>query len=172
MEANPYAAPTASVDDVQSTAAWDLESRKAGRGKRLGAVILDGLINVFWIGPFMWAVAMTAQVNHGVKPAAPMVGLYVLGFAVLIGVIVVNCVLLHRHGQTIGKRTLDIAIVRKDGSRAGLARIIFLRGLLISLLSRIPVIGPLLFLVDSLLIFGPERRCLHDLIADTIVIDV
>jgi uncharacterized RDD family membrane protein YckC len=172
MEANPYAAPTAAVEDVRSFSAGDLESRKAGRGQRLGAVILDGLINAFWAGPLIWAFMMSSSVNRGLKPAAPMVGLLLLGFAVLIGVLVINCVLLHRHGQTIGKRTLDIAIVRTDGSRVGLLRVIFLRGLPVSLLSRIPVIGPLVWLVDSLLIFGSERRCLHDLIADTIVIDV
>ncbi len=37
METNPYAAPAAMVDDVQGHVEGDLESRKAGRGKRLGA---------------------------------------------------------------------------------------------------------------------------------------
>jgi uncharacterized RDD family membrane protein YckC len=36
----------------------------------------------------------------------------------------------------------------------------------------IPVVGRLINLVDPLLIFGKERRCLHDLIADTIVVDI
>jgi uncharacterized RDD family membrane protein YckC len=41
-----------------------------------------------------------------------------------------------------------------------------------SLLSGIPYAGGLITLVDLLLIFGKERRCLHDLMADTIVVDV
>ena len=171
MEANPYAAPAAVVDDVARFSAGDMESRKAWRGKRLGAVILDGLINAFWAGPFVWAGKMASNVNHGLKPAAPMIGLLILGLVVLVVVLVVNCVLLHRYGQTIGKRTLDIAIVRTDGSRVGLLRVLFVRTLPIGLLSRVPVVGPLLWLVDSLMIFGSERRCLHDLIADTIVVD-
>jgi len=37
-------------------------------------------------------------------------------------------------------------------------------------LGLIPVIGYIFGLVDSLLIFGEPRQCLHDKFADTIVI--
>jgi uncharacterized RDD family membrane protein YckC len=172
MESNPYAAPAAVVDDVRGHAAKDMESRKAGRGRRLGAAVLDGLVNVVWLAPFFWGAMMGVGVKQGLKPAAPMVGLLLLGVALLVAMIVVNCLLIHRYGQTIGKRTLDIAIVRTDGERLGLARYIFLRVLPVGLLGVIPLVGKLAGLVDVLLIFGAERRCLHDLIADTIVIDV
>ena len=171
MEANPYAAPAAVVDDVAAWDAHDLENRKAGRGKRLGAALLDGLINLIWAAPIFWGATMATDVNKGFKPAAPMVGVLLLGLVLLIGVFVVNCVMLHRHGQTLGKRALDIAIVRTDGNRMGLTRYIFVRVLPISLLGMIPYLGGLITLVDLLMIFGKERRCLHDLIADTIVVD-
>ena len=61
--------------------------------------------------------------------------------------------------------------MRTDGSRIGLARYIFLRVVPVVLISMIPFIGNLINLVDPLLIFGKERRCLHDLIADTIVVN-
>jgi hypothetical protein len=35
----------------------------------------------------------------------------------------------------------------------------------------IPFVGKAVNLIDPLLIFGKEKRCLHDLIADTIVVD-
>src|SRR6185312_14060663 len=140
MEANPYAAPEATVDDVRAWDAQGLEERKASRGKRLAAALLDGVIN--------------------------------LVCALLVAIFVVNCVMLHRSGQTIGKRMLDIAIVRTDGSRMGLLRYLFIRVLPVALLGVIPYIGRLATLIDPLLIFGNERRCLHDLIADTIVVDV
>jgi uncharacterized RDD family membrane protein YckC len=169
---NPYAAPAAVVDDVAAWDAYDLENRKAERGRRLGAALLDGLINLIWVLPVVWGATMALDVRHGLKPAAPMVGVIVLGLALLIGIFVVNCMMIHRRGQTIGKRALDIAIVRTDGSRVGLARYIFLRGMPVVLISMIPVVGKLINLVDPLLIFGKERRCLHDLIADTIVVNV
>ena len=172
METNPYAAPEATVDDLRAWDAQGLEERKAGRGKRLGAALLDGVINLVWALPVGWGAMMAVDVNRGIKPAAPMVGLMLLGFALLVAIFVVNCVMLHRSGQTIGKRTLDIAIVRTDGSRMGLLRYLFIRVLPVGLLGAIPYIGWVVSLVDPLLIFGNERRCLHDLIADTIVVDV
>lgn len=172
MEANPYAAPAAVVDDVAAWDADDLESRKSGRGKRLGAALLDGLVNLIWLLPIIWGATMAVGVRQGLKPAAPMVGVMLLGLALLIGIFVVNCIMIHRSGQTIGKRALDIAIVRTDGNRVGLARYIFLRVVPVILISLIPFVGRLINLVDPLLIFGKERRCLHDLIADTIVVDV
>jgi len=172
MENNPYAAPAAVVDDAAAWDAYDLENRKSGRGKRLGAALLDGLVNVIWLAPIIWGATMVVDVRHGVKPAAPMVGIMLLGLALLIGVLVVNCIMIHRSGQTIGKRALDIAIVRTDGSRVSLPRYIFLRVVPIGLIGAIPVVGRLINLVDPLLIFGKERRCLHDLLADTIVVDV
>ncbi|GGY26155.1 RDD family protein [Rhodanobacter panaciterrae] len=172
MESNPYAAPAAVVDDVAAWDAYDLENRKAGRGKRLGAALLDGLVNLIWLLPIIWGVTMALDVRRGLKPAAPMVGVVLLGLILLIGIFVVNCIMIHRSGQTIGKRALDIAIVRTDGNRVGLGRYIFLRVVPITLIGMIPVVGKLCTLADVLLIFGKERRCVHDLLADTIVVDV
>ncbi|MGB3838577.1 MAG: RDD family protein [Rhodanobacter sp.] len=171
MEANPYAAPEATVDDVRAWDAQGLEERKASRGKRLAAALLDGVINLVWALPVLWGAMMAVGVGEGIKPAAPMIGVLLLGFALLVAIFVVNCVMLHRSGQTIGKRMLDIAIVRTDGSRMGLLRYLFIRVLPVALLGVIPYIGRLATLIDPLLIFGNERRCLHDLIADTIVVD-
>ncbi|MEO6801047.1 MAG: RDD family protein [Rhodanobacter sp.] len=172
METNPYAAPAAVVDDVQGRFDGDLESRKAGRGKRLGAALLDGVINVVWLIPVVLGATMAVGVRQGTKSAGLMIAVFLLGLILLAAMVVINCVMIHRSGQTIGKRTLDIAMVRSNGDHMGLVRYIFLRFLPVSLLGVIPLVGRFAGLVDVLLIFGTERRCLHDLIADTIVIDV
>ena len=172
METNPYAAPAAVVDDMPPLVDGDLESRKASRGRRLGAALLDGVINVVWVAPIILGIMMAGGVRAGIKSAGPMAALMVLGLILLLAMIVINCVLVHRVGQTIGKRMLNIAMVRSSGDRMGLARYIFLRLLPISLLGAIPWVGQFAGLVDVLLIFGAQRRCLHDLIADTIVIDI
>ena len=93
------------------------------------------------------------------------VGLAWIGFAIY------QLVMLYRHGQTLGKKILGIKIVRSDGSRAGLRRIVLLRYLVPGIIGAIPYVGFIFSLIDPLFIFGDEKRCVHDLMADTIVVD-
>ena len=74
------------------------------------------------------------------------------------------------NGQTIAKRMVGIKVVRKDGSRASFARIFWLRNVVNSIPNLIPFVSDVYVLVDSVLIFGATRQCLHDRIADTIVV--
>jgi uncharacterized RDD family membrane protein YckC len=86
---------------------------------------------------------------------------------------------LWRRGQTLGKRLLGIAIVpaRSTGGAgwssdpAPLWKLICLRAPFFPLLFL--VIVPwvaLLPLIDQLLIFGRQRRCLHDYLSGTVVV--
>ena len=70
------------------------------------------------------------------------------------------------NGRSIAKKILTIKVVRSDGSPASLGRLIWLRNVVNWLISIIPLYG----LIDSLFIFGESRQCLHDKIADTIVV--
>jgi uncharacterized RDD family membrane protein YckC len=170
---NPYAAPTARVVDVVESGDLIL----ADRGTRLGAAILDTLVGV---GPIavvgiVAAIMLPASQRAGVDKSTVVIGIIaILVFAILIAVLIVNMVLLHRYGQTIAKRWLNIKIVRTDGSRCGLTRVIFARWLPVAVLNwifgLIPIVGVFLNLVDPLMIFRNDYRCLHDLIADTIVV--
>lgn len=167
---NPYAAPAARVQDIVE----DGDHELADRGTRLGAAILDGLvaggpIALVAIGA---AIALPAYQQSRASDAnyavVGVLGLVVL--AVLLGVMAVNLIWLHRYGQTIAKRWLNIKIVRTDGSRCSLLRIIFARIVPISVLRMIPLIGWMFTLGDALLIFREDHRCLHDHFADTIVV--
>jgi uncharacterized RDD family membrane protein YckC len=71
-----------------------------------------------------------------------------------------------RNGQTIAKKFLGIKVVRSDGSPASLGRIFWLRNVVNALIGIVPLYG----LIDHLFIFGESRQCLHDKIADTMVI--
>lgn len=94
-------------------------------------------------------------------------GLRILGallFAALIGV---QCWLLARDGQTIGKRLSKTRIVRAaTDENGGFFTNVFLRALVASL----PNIIPLYWAVDVLFIFRQDRRCVHDWIAGTKVV--
>ena len=91
----------------------------------------------------------------------------VVGFILFL---LIHGYLIATRGQTVGKALLKIRIVRSDGSPASFGRIVGLRYLPTSVLASIPVIGTIYGLLDVLLIFRASRRCLHDNIADTIVV--
>ena len=71
--------------------------------------------------------------------------------------------------QSIGKRLLKIRVARTDGSRVSVFRILILRNVVPQALG---AICNLFGLVDAVFIFGDARRCVHDYLADTIVVKV
>jgi uncharacterized RDD family membrane protein YckC len=172
---NNYAPPQSVVADISSV---DVPFEKATRLSRLGAVIVDGLI--FTI-PFIpsYSVALRSMVttrslarNYLVFWTA-MAGsgpwFYIASLINLV-LLAVTIVLVYRNAQTIGKKLLGIKVARTDGSRASLARIFWLRNVVNTVITMVPFVGPLYSLVDICMIFGEQRRCCHDYIADTIVI--
>ena len=164
-EISPYQPPATPITEPTSEDEFEL----AGRGIRLVAYFADGLVFIF---PFLLTFLIVLLLGRDIDSDDAINGLPGVFFLLMIvGIVVVNWIWLYRNGQTIGKRLLSIKIVRTDGSRAGLLRIIFLRFIPTGILSSIPLIGFSFTLLDPLLIFQKSRRCLHDLIADTIVID-
>lgn len=164
---NPYAAPVARVDDFVGE-----QLVLADRGIRLVAKIVDGMIvgGVIVIFAIVFGAMAPSKGGASASRETAMIVVGLAGGAALIALLVVNLVMLHRHGQTIAKRLFGIKIVRVDGSHCELLRIVFARWLPVTVLGAIPFLGSLIALVDALMIFGTEQRCLHDLFADTIVV--
>jgi uncharacterized RDD family membrane protein YckC len=154
----------------------------AERRARLAAVTIDDMVVLAACLPAIFGAvprlsAALADVVNGSEfdPMALLLPLLtgpgaIVSIVALIAVAVVSTWLVGSNGQTIGKRMLGIKIVRKNGMRASLARIFFLRYLLSSAFGWLGYIGLIYQLVDPLLIFQDSRQCLHDRIADTIVI--
>ena len=176
--ANPYAPPTATVADVSDHAGT--EPRLAERRTRLGAYMIDALVMLLLFAPAMLAgiglgdLGGTADATPAAilvwAEAHPVVSQIVWGIAGLLVFFAVNGYWLHTRGQSIGKRLLKIRIVRSTGERATLSRIIFARYVPTQAMGMVPVIGMLYALIDILFIFRDSRQCLHDTIADTIVV--
>ena len=165
---NPYAPPRAAVKDV---AAPDSGADPAGRGTRLAAAILDGIA---FSAMVYLPLIIGMRLNGGplVLPNGHFNPLALAGAGLwlpLIGLIAwcwLTILFVTRNGQSIGKKMVAIKVVRSDGSQATLGRIFLLRNVVNTVLAFVPLYG----LVDILLIFGEARQCVHDKIADTIVI--
>ncbi len=83
---------------------------------------------------------------------------------------VIQLSLIFRRQQTIGKWSVGSRMQRTDGSPATGWRILLARTIAPNILYYIPVLGPPLAIFGHLMIFAPARRCLHDYIADTVVV--
>lgn len=165
---NIYAAPASDL----TSAAPSNQLPIAGRGERFGAALIDGIlvgaigvaIIIGYVGG--WASYMSQAQNAGMmlKVMSSLIGLVIyLGL---------NFKFLSDNGQTIGKKLVGIKIVRTDGSKLDFQRFVTHRYLPMALVQLVPYIGPLIAFIDPLMIFRSSNQCLHDQIADTIVIDV
>jgi uncharacterized RDD family membrane protein YckC len=127
--------------------------------------MIDGLVVMAVMLPTLWTIGFYEN------PASNSMA---MNFAALGGGFVVTLLIqgyfLATRAQSLGKMALKIKIVTLDGKNAGLARILLLRMLPVTLLSGIPVIGGLIGFADSLFIFRADQRCLHDHIAGTRVV--
>jgi uncharacterized RDD family membrane protein YckC len=165
---NPYAPPLAGVDDISEPHAFAVP---ADRGTRLGAAIVDSVIFVLAVYlPLMVTLFSTARMEVAPEEADQFEQLAVGGAVVgLVGLAIwawFTLKFMARNSQSIAKKWLQIKVVRADGSRVSLGRLILLRNVVVWILSIIPLFG----IIDVLFIFGETRQCLHDRIADTIVI--
>ena len=92
-----------------------------------------------------------------------------MGVTILSCILVVQMILLTRDGQTLGKKLFGLKIVlEKTKKNGGFATNVLLRTACNMLLSFIPLYS----LVDALFIFRKDQRCIHDLLAKTIVIKI
>lgn len=143
---------------------------KAGRGTRLAAHLIDNAVVIFLPVAIMVVVAIGAGIAAGKGKASEDLvgGLVVLG---ALGAFVVGCGAQVwaqvNWGQSIGKRAMKIKVVRTNGDPIEVWRLILMRNALMYVIAQL---CGLVGIVDAVLIFAEEERCLHDYIADTIVV--
>jgi uncharacterized RDD family membrane protein YckC len=121
----------------------------ASRGSRLLAAIIDSAAFLLVYA----ALFMNATT------------LFAVGICALIAI---QLYFLVTRGQTLGKMVMDIRIVKMATDRnGGFVTNVLLRTIANGILSIIPFYS----LVDVLFIFRGDRRCLHDMIAGTRVVE-
>lgn len=162
-EDNPYKAPTASVLIPPQN------PHLASRWVRLGAATIDGVIGLLAALPLIYQLGIFDAIRQGQAiPHTTTLLSSAFGFVIFL---LIHGYFLKKNGQTAGKRIVGIRISNLQEGVPPLSRLITLRYLPITLVSLIPVVGQLLVLVDVLFIFRSDRRCLHDLVAGTKVLN-
>jgi len=153
------------IEDTKLDEKFDL----ASRWKRLFASIVDSMILMAVLLPILYLTGVFENINNSSQP------LYIrniifdlIGF---VGFYLINIKFLLSQGQTLGKKIFGIKIVDDEGNLP--TKDILLKRYSVYFLPKyIPVIGTYIPLINiSYIFFNKERRCIHDIVAKTLVVN-
>ncbi len=133
----------------------------AGRGERFLARLAESVI--FTLGYLL----ITFPAARLIEPEKLIIYWLIMISLFLAATLIIQAILLGTRSQSLGKLIVGIKIIRSQtGEDAGFLYGFFVREFLNDLISIIPFYG----LVDTLLIFSNDRRCIHDHLAGTTVV--
>lgn len=162
---NPYRAPSAEVADVPEHGTLE----PATRLQRFGAAFIDGIASSIIVLPIAFAMGMF-NFSHAKMHSQPFGQQIALGIAGMLVFLLLQTYFLKKTGQTIGKRMVGIRIVDLDDQQPSLGTLLGKRYGTVFVFQLLPIIGGVLGLADILCIFRQDRRCIHDLVANTRVV--
>ena len=162
---NPYQSPTTTAEPETTAGTVTL----AGRGQRFLGALIDGLVQLAIVGPLVFFTgAWDAMMNSGGQLSlSTTLTWFIVGEVAFLAI---QGWLLFNRQQTVGKWLLSMKIVGMDDAHVPAGKLYGLRYLLFHVLAQIPIIN-MLMIIDPLLIFRRDKRCLHDLLAGTQVIE-
>jgi len=140
----------------------------ASRWARLGAILIDSLLAMAITIPVMIYFGLFGDPDQASLPFSVTLKLAVFGLLLFF---VMHGYLLSKYGQTIGKRLLKIKIVDISGNKLHFKPLIAKRYFPLWIATLVPLIGQFIAVIDALFIFRKDKRCLHDLIASTKVVN-
>jgi uncharacterized RDD family membrane protein YckC len=174
---NPYAAPSSLPGGDFGRANYD-QDVLAGRFTRFAAAFVDGILTFVVLGPIYYA---TGFINRAMRQEVGVVEQLLMTLVSMGIILLLNGYLLASRGQTIGKFLTKIQIIDYQSSKlVPFLKLYVFRYLWLLPLTVVVALIPgalddnlvnLVALIDALLIFGAARRCLHDLIAGTKVVE-
>ncbi|MEQ1502901.1 MAG: RDD family protein [Myxococcota bacterium] len=170
--ADPWSAP----DDRRAPPPGgpDADGRLADPGARFLAALVDTVVIYL---PFVpaFAVAVGIGSEEGVPAEDPLfLATAIVGTVAALGVTVWQWSGIVGAGQTFGKRLLGIRIVRTSGAPVDFVYGVILRNWALGFVAGVFGVcnlGWVIRLADVVMVLRSDRRCLHDHLADTQVID-
>ncbi len=165
MTDNPYTTPKADLTIQETNPPYTL----ASRGKRLGASLIDSIIGIILTMPILYLTGIIDRLRD--QQGMSFLESCLFGLLGIVLFIIVHGHLLRHYGQTVGKKLLKIRIADLEGNLPTLQQHLIPRYGFMFFWQFIPVAGKIVGCLDPLFIFRKNKRCLHDLVAKTIVIN-
>jgi uncharacterized RDD family membrane protein YckC len=144
----------------------------ADLGKRfLGAIIDLAVYGLCFLPGFLLLLMSAGEPNQEPPPIFFVgLGLMLVGFLAFLGL---QIYLLATRSQTVGKYFVGTQIVDYQTRQpAGIVNTLLLRTFVNGIIAGLPCVGGIYAIVDICFIFRDDRRCIHDLIASTVVVDI
>lgn len=168
---DPYAIPNSTSEVVSSHYPRE-QQQLADLGKRFLGALIDSFAGVLFCVPGIVVMIMGIVANP--EEPGPIffvgIGLILLGALALLAL---QIFLMATRSQSIGKYVMKTQMVDVNtGEPASFVSTFLLRGVVNGLIGQIPFVGLVYAIVDILFIFREDHRCLHDLLASTVVIDI
>ena len=137
----------------------------------LGSVI-DNFILVLGILPvaIFMVILFPEWANEESTIAVSFVETIVITLALFALFAAVNFYLLQTRGQTVGKLIMGTQILSENDNLVPVHKILLMRYLIMWLLVSIPGIGRLINLANCVAVFRDNRKCLHDELCKTKVV--
>lgn len=151
----------------------DFSSIMASRTKRFFGSMIDGTLFAFavvvgMVAYFALLSAGILKLNQSDPSALGSINAICVIYFPAFALALFQWNMTATEGQTIAKKLLRMKIVTRDGQSPGYLQGVVLRWWGTALLGLIPFFSPL----NALFIFGESKRCIHDYIAGTYVVDV
>ena len=138
----------------------------ASRLARLQAIIID-IIGLSFISMIVILPTIIFKIDVLIPLFLNQIIMFILGLVIFY---FLNRKSLITEGQTMGKSILKIKIVNVDYISTS-EKMLLKRYLLLFLPSAIPVVGAWLSSINCAFIFTKDKKCLHDIITKTIVVE-
>ncbi|MDP7232463.1 MAG: RDD family protein [Dehalococcoidia bacterium] len=143
-----------------------------GKIERLAAFIIDELIAIICLLPLGTTFFSALGTNDQEMMMNAISGKLEMVLFLTFVPIIIQAYLVTTRGQSIGKIVMSLRIVNaKDGTNPGFLKAFFVRRILPAPLFFLPPILLLYSVVNVLFIFRSDRRCIHDWIGRTIVVE-
>jgi uncharacterized RDD family membrane protein YckC len=147
------------------------EQKSTDWGRRMGAALIDLVVG----GALFGASLIVASVLFVIGGAAPITIGVLLIVAGTVGAILLAPLFMSRagehNGQTLGKQTVDLRVVRDDGQPVGFGLGV-LREVVFKILFGVVITGGLFLLVDALWpLFERNGLAVHDLATQSRVVE-
>ena len=146
----------------------ETEQVLASRWDRLFAWLIDCAIIIAFSLPTAWLFGVFDFDDATQVPITIVAAQTIISYGFFFAI---NWPPLKENAQTWGKRVMNIKVVGEDGETLPINDLIFKRYAFQFGIGLIPVAGEILTTVDSLFIFTEYKKCLHDHIAKSTVVN-